>query len=139
MALENEKALLKGAYEAWAKSKGSDQAAWLDLMAPEVELFTLAGGAAGLPENGTVTTREGMVGYLNAVTDGMAMEFMTVETMVAEGDTVFALLNTSWTNKATGKPFRSPVVTRWRFRDGKIVAYAEYYDTAAIIAAASPD
>jgi ketosteroid isomerase-like protein len=40
-------------------------------------------------------------------------------------------------NKATGKRFGTPKVDVWRVREGKITAFFEYYDTAAVAQAAA--
>jgi len=45
--------------------------------------------------------------------------------------------STAWRHKRTGKVADTPKVDFWRFRDGKAVEFYEYYDTAAVFAAAS--
>jgi len=61
-----------------------------------------------------------------------------MEDFIAEGDRVVAVGQMSWRNRATGKVVETPKVDIWTFRDGKAVAFAEYYDTARTIAAATP-
>lgn len=46
--------------------------------------------------------------------------------------------STAWRNKRTGKTAETPKVDFWRFRGGKAVEYYEYFDTARVIAAATP-
>ncbi len=42
------------------------------------------------------------------------------------------ICSTGWRSKATGKSIDTPKVDVWRVRDGNIVAFFEYYDTAAV-------
>lgn len=42
-------------------------------------------------------------------------------------------------NKQTGKSFESPKADFVRFRDGKIVEFFEFYDTAKAVAASTLD
>jgi len=43
----------------------------------------------------------------------------------------------AWRNKHTGRTVETPKVDYWRFKDGKVVEFYEYYDTARVLAAAS--
>jgi len=60
-----------------------------------------------------------------------------VHQLVAQDDAVFARCSTSWRNKRTGKTFDTPKADFWRLRDGKIVEFYEYFDTAQVMAAAT--
>jgi ketosteroid isomerase-like protein len=57
---------------------------------------------------------------------------------VADGDRVVVIGRVAWRNKVTGKVADTPKVDIWRFRDGKAIDYAEFYDTARAFAAATP-
>ena len=61
-----------------------------------------------------------------------------VDEYIAQGERVVAVGSTSWTNKKTGKTASTPKVDIWRMRNGKAVEFMEYYDTANLIAAATP-
>jgi len=71
------------------------------------------------------------------LTSEFAMDHYTVEQYVCDGDTIVAIGTTAWRNKATGKPVETPIVTVWRFQNGKVVAFFEYYDTAKLVEAAT--
>ncbi len=55
---------------------------------------------------------------------------------IAEGDNIAVRGSTAWRNRKTGKVCDTPKADFWTFRDGKVVEFHEYYDTAALIAAA---
>ena len=57
---------------------------------------------------------------------------------IADGDTVVVLGAYQGMVKATGKPFASEWVHIFRLSGGKVVAWQEFCDTAALRAAAQP-
>jgi hypothetical protein len=59
----------------------------------------------------------------------------TTEQFIVEGDDIAVRGSTSWRNRKTGLVCDTPKADFWTFRDGKIVEFREYYDTAALIAA----
>ena len=57
------------------------------------------------------------------------------KSFVSEGDTVVALGQYSGVYKATGRRFSAPFAHVWSLRDGKIVRFQQYTDTALAQAA----
>ena len=55
---------------------------------------------------------------------------VNVEQIVDGGDTVVGLGRYTATNKATGRPINSQFAHVWHLRDGKIVRFQQYADTA---------
>ena len=55
---------------------------------------------------------------------------LSIGQVVDGGDVVVALGRYSATNKTTGKPLDAQFVHVWTFRDGKIVGFQQYTDTA---------
>ena len=55
---------------------------------------------------------------------------LSIGQVVDGGDTVVALGRYNATNKATGKSLDAQFVHVWTFRDGKIVGFQQYADTA---------
>jgi ketosteroid isomerase-like protein len=128
---------LKAAFRAWHDTKGASIDTWLDLMADHVDWRSLADGIGTVPWTKTRTTRDEVRGYLVGLTSAFAMNHYTVEQYVCEGDTIVAIGTTAWNNKATGKFVESPIVTVWRFQNGKVISLFEYYDTAKLMEAAT--
>jgi ketosteroid isomerase-like protein len=129
-------ATLKNAYAEWAGKKASDPSCWTSIMAEDVELRSLADGAPGV---GFSQARHGLAEakkYLEELTRDWEMISYEVEDYVAQGDCVVAIGSTTWRNEKTGKAVSTPKVDVWRMRNGKIVAFAEYFDTAKVLAAA---
>lgn len=137
MALEAEMAALKAAYAEWDRSKGESIDTWVGMFGEPANLFTLAGGRGTLPANGTVTSPEDVRAYLESLVGAFRMNHFRTQHFVAEGDTIVAISDISWSHRETDKPFNSPHVGVWRFSNGKVAAYSEYYDTAAMAAASS--
>ena len=84
-----------------------------------------------VPFGGQRTTRAG-VGEFFALIDANeeALRFEPRE-IVAQGDKVVSLGYYQWRVKATGREFESDFAHVFTIRDGKIVAFHEYMDTAA--------
>lgn len=57
---------------------------------------------------------------------------MTPEEFVEEGDQVVSLGLYSGTRKETGKSFSAPYAHVWTLRDGKVVRFRQYTDTAVV-------
>jgi predicted ester cyclase len=84
----------------------------------------------------TVTGVEGYVAYNNAIRDAFPDAQVTLQEMVAEGDTLIVLYTFSGTN--TGMLLTRPITTGnsasfttvdvYHFADGKIVDYWQIYD-----------
>jgi ketosteroid isomerase-like protein len=55
--------------------------------------------------------------------------------LIAEGDRVIGLGSYEWRVKANGREFGGDFAHAWTIRDGKVVGFHEYTDTAACIAA----
>ena len=61
----------------------------------------------------------------------------TADEFVAQGDRVVMLGSCEWKHRGTGKTVKTPKADVIRMRDGKIVDFMEFYDTAAAIAGAT--
>jgi uncharacterized protein len=127
---------LKAAYREWNETKGGSIQTWLALFADEVDFRSLANGQLGVPWTKTRTSRDEVRGYLRGLTSTFQMDHFTVDRYVCQGDTVVAIGSTGWHNPVSGKKFDTPKVDVWRFKDGKAVAFFEYYDTASVSRAA---
>ena len=129
---------LRTAFGEWDDTKGGSIDTWLELMADEVDFRSLANGEGAVPWTETRSTRDEVRAYLVDLTSAFAMDHYTVEQYVCDGDTIVSVGATAWHNKATGKRIESPIVTVWRFKEGKVVSFFEYYDTAKLLASATP-
>jgi hypothetical protein len=107
-------------------------------MAEDVALWSLGRGRKGVDFSANRIGHAGLMEYLRDLVANFRMVHYTLDETVAEGDTVVGIGRTAWTAIATGRTVDTPVVIVTRFRDGKIVGWDEYWDTAAAILAATP-
>ena len=129
-----------GILAKWHRSKGGD-VAWVDLMAgSEFDFRSLANGHMGIPWTATCCTLAEVLGYLDGLAyDVREMDYFKVDQYVCQGDTIVVIGSTAWHHKGTGKRAETPKIDVWRFdKNGKAVAFHEYYDTANIIQATVP-
>ena len=125
-------------YRAWTSSKGADTAVWLDLMAPTITFRSLGASepVIGFARNG-VSPVDVQRHFTDLAREWEMVDFV-VETMIAQGDRVAVLANCSWRNRHTGKLATSLKGDFFRFEDGLVAEFAELFDTASAVEAATP-
>jgi uncharacterized protein len=128
--------LLKEAYQRWHDSKGGSVDHWMTIVADDIQFGSIARGAAPLTFTQPVSNKDQLRGYFDGLVGDWQMIHYTINNYVADGDIVFVRCVTSWRNRGTGKSFETPKADFWRFREGKVVEFYEYYDTAQVMAAA---
>jgi uncharacterized protein len=143
MGIEDEHvALLREAYRRWAESKGGSVQHWLDRMTDDVSFRSLSGGSsAGAPAVGFECATPGKTAvesYFAQITGEWEMVHYTPREYVAQGDRVAVLGDCAWRSRRTGRVAESPFAQFFTFRDGKIAAAVELFDSAAAVAAHGP-
>jgi ketosteroid isomerase-like protein len=128
---------LKAAYEAWDRSKATSIDHWLPLFADVVDFRSLAQGGHGVPWTRQRSTPNEVRAYLEGLTGTFRMLHYTVDRYVCQGDTIVVVGRTGWIHRASERRLETPIVSVWRFKDGKAIEFFEYYDTAAVAAAAA--
>ncbi|MDP1632482.1 MAG: nuclear transport factor 2 family protein [Caulobacter sp.] len=122
---------IKAAYAEWAASKGADPGVWMALMGPGFEFRTTLASVAGGGFKACYR-RDEIGDYFAALDRTFAMEAMAPTVFIEQGDTVAGLIDAEWTNRATGRSFRSEVATFWTFDGDQASGYRELSDTAGI-------
>lgn len=131
-------AILRRMFDEWNDSKGAGSQALDDVFHADIRFTSLAGGAPGVDFTVSRNGKEDFLSYIDGLTRDWAMCFYRVDEFIAQGDRVVAIGATRWLNKKTNKPVETRKVDVFRMRDGQIVEFDEYYDTAQLIAAAQP-
>ena len=128
---------IKAACRAWNDTKGGSIDTWLDLVADQVDWRSLGDGRLGIPWTKKGKSKDEVRAYLSGLTSTFRMGHYTMERFVCQDDCVVAIGRTAWTGIKSGKYFETPIVTVWRFKDGKAISFFEYYDTATVLDAAN--
>ena len=120
--------LVRGAYEAFARG---DVAAARDLMDEQVEWFEAEGSPwwRGRPQVGPQAVVDEVFARIPAEYDGFTIH---VERFVGAGTTVLVQARYRGRAKATGRDVDAQVAHVWDLRDGKIVRFQQYVDTAQL-------
>jgi ketosteroid isomerase-like protein len=118
--------LIRSLYDAFAKG---DAGTVLGAMHPEVNWREAENSpyADQNPYVGPGRVGEGLFGRLMADFDGFAV---TPHKLVAEGDAVVALGRCTGSYRTTGNRLDAQFVHAWTVRDGKVVDFQDYTDTA---------
>jgi len=131
-------AKLKEAYRQWHETKGGSVKVWLDMVADDVKVRSLAAGAPAAPFTSEMDSKEQFKRYFDGLLGDWEMINYKTGPFIAEGDRVAMLGSTAWRNRKTGREVDTPKADFWTFRDGKVVEFHEFYDTAALVAATQP-
>jgi ketosteroid isomerase-like protein len=129
---------LRKAYQLWHDTRGGSVQHWLDLMADDVRMGSLPAGAPEMAFTRASRGKAGVAEYLAGLAADWEMIHFTPEEFVAQGDRVVVLSTVAFRFRKTGKVAESPKADVFRFRDGLIVEFFEFFDTAAAFAATRP-
>ena len=115
--------------QAYSNFKSGDINALLSLMADDVN-WTLP-EMEGVPFAGARTGRAAVGEFFQSIDQSQESLRFDPRQLIAEGDTVVALGNYQWKVKSNSREFGGDFAHVFTIRDGKIVAFHEYMDTAA--------
>jgi len=121
--------------DAYAAFGRGDIPALLGLMADGIHWRPVIGTASHVPFSGERTGKPGVAEFFKRVAETEDFQQFEPREFVAQGDTVVAIGHYRATAKATGRTFDSDFVMVFTLRDGKVVAFREFTDSAAVNAA----
>jgi ketosteroid isomerase-like protein len=128
---------IRNMYARYNASRGANRKEILKLLAPNVDWLSLANGAGGIPFTVKRSTIAEVEGFFNELYRDWDMNKVEMDGYIAGGPFIVAHGAIEFTNKRTGKRFRSPKADVWRFDHGKVAEFMEYYDTAGAMRAAA--
>ena len=128
-------ASLRRAYQRWHDTRGGSVQDWLDLMADDVAMRSLPDGGAEMPFTKARDGKAHAAAYFGELVADWEMIHYTTNQFVANDDVVVMRGSTAWRHRKTGREVDTPKADFVTFRDGKIVEFYEFYDTAALLAA----
>lgn len=131
-------AKLKDAYREWHDTKGKSVDSWMDLFAENVRLRSLAEGRAGAAFTQHVRSKAEVTRYFKGLLNDWQMIHYTTDDFIVDGDRIAMRGSTSWSNRKTGRVVETRKADFVTFKDGKIVEFEEFYDTAGLLAALEP-
>jgi ketosteroid isomerase-like protein len=88
-----------------------------------------------VPFSGKRRGQEQMGQFFASLIDTQEVQHFDPREFIAQGDKVVALGHYAWRVKATGREFGGDFAHVFTVRDGKVVRFHEYMDTAAAAAA----
>jgi ketosteroid isomerase-like protein len=128
--MEEFKARLVAAYDAWHASRGRSPEAFYALYADDIELRSIL-QAARIDEvmRGPFIGKATALAYFTAIAEAWEMVEARVDRFVAEGDTVVVVGHATWRNLKTLRVVDGPKVDVWTVRDGQAARYLEMFDS----------
>ena len=113
----------------YAASDRGDLEGMLAPLAPDARWTEMAGFPYGGTYIGPDEVRRGVFERIAADWDGYTA---AITELVDGGDTIVGLGTYSGTHKASGRSFEARVAHVWRLRDGRVVAFEQFTDTARV-------
>ncbi len=131
MSADENTRIAQSAYEAFGRG---DMAALAEVMADDIEWVT-PGDPDVDPNAGTFKGKEAVLDWFGGLAS--TIDFTTFEPreFIAQNDRVVSLVYAEATVRGTGRAFVTHEAHVWTFRDGKLVRFQVYLDTAASAAA----
>ena len=131
--------ILKDAYARWNDSKAASESVehWLSLIAEDVRWRSLADGSSGMEFTGECNCKAEVVQYFQVLGSQWELDHYNADEFIAQNDRVVMIGSCKWTHRQTGKTVETPKVDILRMKDGLIVDFYEFYDTAKALAGAS--
>lgn len=118
--------LVRGIYDAFARGDGAAALGALDAEVRWVEADNIA-YADRNPYIGPQAVAEGIFGRIMSEWTGFQVR---TQEFITDGDKVAVLGRYSGTYTATGHPLDAQFVHVWTVRNGKVIAFQQYADTA---------
>jgi ketosteroid isomerase-like protein len=121
--------LVRKGYEAFGRG---DIEGMLSLFDDNIEW--VSPGPSDLPTAGTRRGRQQVAEFFRAINEAFEIQQFEPKTFVAQGDRVVVLGEDTARVKATGKVLNESWAHAFVVRNGKVVSFQEYIDTAATVA-----
>ncbi len=130
---------LREAYRQWHDTKGGSVETWFELLDDDVSMGATGGGTPEMPFAKVNRGKSDARQYFEGLAKDWEMISFEPSDYIVDGDRVVVLSRCSFRFRATGKVAVSSKADFLRFKNGKIVEFFEYFDTAAAFAATRPD
>jgi ketosteroid isomerase-like protein len=95
-------------------------------------------GPASLKTSGIRHGKTETMGFFAGLAEEGLNPHLTISEYVGSGDTVMTIGRYTATSRTTGKKFDTPIAHYWKFRDGKVIRYVGFSNTAAAVDAQTP-
>jgi ketosteroid isomerase-like protein len=121
--------------DAYAAFGRGDITTLLGYMTDDVHWRPVIGTAKHVPFSGERTGKAGVAEFFKQVAESEDFQQFEPREFIAQGDTVVALGHYRAVAKATGAMFDCDFAMVFAIRDGRIAAFREFTDSAAVNAA----
>lgn len=122
--------LVQGLYAAFGRG---DLPFILERLAPDVEWSHPR--PAEIPWGGTRRGREAVAGFFAAIAGSVDVEDFDPRAFLSQEGTVVVVGHEAMRIRATGRCYATDWVHVWSIRDGRVVRFQEFTDTATVVEA----
>lgn len=122
---------IRAAYDVWIASKGTDTSCWYALFHEDIEYDALCEDLIQTVPGRPLSRRQRVREFMEYLQRELEMLEYSVSRCIEKGDIVVSIGESAWRVRSTGRIFRTNMVKLFRFRDGQIIRFEEFFDTAA--------
>jgi ketosteroid isomerase-like protein len=130
---------LQRAYQLWNDTRGGSVDEWKKLLSDDDEVHPPGGLDAGSGFFQKCCGKVAADAYFSSLAADWELIYFIPEEFIAEGDRVVVLSRAAFRSRATGKTAESYKADVFRFRDGAIAEFRDFFDTAGVLAAQAAD
>ena len=127
--------ILKEGYAKWNESKADSVDYWMGILAEDVQWRSIADGTDSIDFARPCAGKSDVGQYFERVGGEWEMLYYEVDEFIEQGERIVALGRCGWKHRGTGQSVETPKADIFRMKDGKIVEFFEFFDTAAAVAA----
>lgn len=110
----------------------SDLEPLLQAIHPEIVWITQA-PPEYYPFGGRHEGRAGTLAGMAKIATIYSLNGYEIAELIAEGDVVWMTANLDFTHRKSGARLQFQLVSRWEFKDGKVLKLTEYFDSASVL------
>ena len=131
MGEQDNTSIVRGIYEAFGRG---DIETILNILADNVE-WNVSGDKDGIPYAGTFHGRSSVHDFFSLLGDSIAYDRFEPRRFVAEGEQVAVFGYYHGNVKTNGQIVETNWAMEWTLKDGRVIKFTAYDDTAAVAAA----
>ena len=132
-SLEDLVAKVRAFYVAYDETEGANAADLLDLCADNIRWRTIGGPAQGAEFMKDYNGKENVRAYWEGLYEQWSMIEYTLTEIVADKDRIVVLAEAEFKFDANGQHVTTPKADILTVKDGKIIEFFEFLDTAALL------
>ena len=122
---------IRAAYTRWIETGGKDTSCWYQLFHEDIEFDSMGLDLLQTAPGRELSKRQMLRAFMEYLQQDLDMLEYSVSRCVEKDNIVVSIGDSAWRVRSTGRIFRTKMVKMFWFKDGLIIRFEEFFDTAA--------